>query len=154
MNPASQSSPASLLARDGGPTAARNDGSEDSRAACPGGETPRRPQAPPLLRPGGLLMFGGDLHRNRIARKAVRLGQRGCQGEGQDVVRAILPATLHPAVALRGDTRSSTRRSRRHLAVRSAIFMHTACPARTVQQSAHAGGSDDTVLTGTQGSAC
>jgi hypothetical protein len=26
------------------------------------------------------------------------------------------------------DTRSSTRRSRRHAAVRSAIFMHTACP--------------------------
>ena len=47
------------------------------------------------------------------------------------------------------DTRSSTRRSRRHAAVRSAIFMHTACPACTVQQSGHAGGSDDTVLTGT-----
>ena len=47
------------------------------------------------------------------------------------------------------DTRSSTRRSRRHLAVRSAIFMRTACPACAVQQSGHAGGSDDAVLTGT-----
>ena len=36
------------------------------------------------------------------------------------------------------DTRSSTRHSRRHRAVRSAIFMHSACPACSVQQSAGA----------------
>ena len=47
------------------------------------------------------------------------------------------------------ETRASTRRSRRHVAVRSAIFMRTACPACTVQQSGHDGGSDDAVLTGT-----
>src|SRR5260370_4930455 len=47
------------------------------------------------------------------------------------------------------DTRSSTRRSRRYVAVRSAIFMHTACPACTVQQSGHAGGVHGVVLTNT-----
>ena len=47
------------------------------------------------------------------------------------------------------DTRSSTRRSRRHAAIRSAIFMHTACPACTVQQSGHAGGVHGVVLTDT-----
>ena len=47
------------------------------------------------------------------------------------------------------DTRSSTRRSRCHAAVRSAIFMHTACPACTVQQSGHAGGVHSAVLTDT-----
>ena len=47
------------------------------------------------------------------------------------------------------DTRSSTRRSRRHAAVRSAIFMHTACPTCTVQQSGHAGGVHGVVLTDT-----
>jgi len=40
-------------------------------------------------------------------------------------------------------------RSRRHTAVRSAIFMHTACPACTVQQSGHAGGVHGVVLTDT-----
>jgi len=45
--------------------------------------------------------------------------------------------------------RSSTRRSRRHVAVRSAIFMRSACPACSVQQSRHAGGVHGVVLTGT-----
>ena len=45
------------------------------------------------------------------------------------------------------DTRSSTRRSRRHVALRSAIFMHSACPACSVQQSGHAGGVHGVVLT-------
>ena len=47
------------------------------------------------------------------------------------------------------NTRSSTRRSRRHVAVRSAIFMHTACPACTVQQDGHAGGVHGVVLANT-----
>jgi len=47
------------------------------------------------------------------------------------------------------DTRSSTRHSRRHLAVRSAIFMHSACPACSIQQSGHTGGVHGVVLTGT-----
>ncbi|MGZ4666259.1 MAG: hypothetical protein ACXV5Q_14820 [Frankiaceae bacterium] len=64
---------------------------------------------------------------------------------------------LHPAPAapdlprprLARDTRSTTRRSRRHVAARSAIFMHSACPACSVQQSGHAGGVHGVVLTGT-----
>src|SRR4029077_1047827 len=46
------------------------------------------------------------------------------------------------------DTRSTTR-SRRHVAVRSAVFMHSACPACSVQQGGHAGGVRGVVLTGT-----
>ena len=52
----------------------------------------------------------------------------------------------HPGHAATRDTRSSTRRSRRHVAVRSAIFVHSACSACGVQQSGPAGGVHGVVL--------
>jgi hypothetical protein len=60
-------------------------------------------------------------------------------------VSGPLPGAVHDLRA----ARSSTRRSRRHVAVRSAICMHSACPACSVQQSGHAGGVHGVVLTGT-----
>src|SRR5260370_351639 len=58
------------------------------------------------------------------------------------------PALSPRARALRPPDHAPTR-PRRASAIRSVILLHTACPACSVQQSGHAGGSDDAVLTGT-----
>lgn len=44
------------------------------------------------------------------------------------------PVQPAPAANAARDTRSSTRRTRRHVAVRSAIFMHSACPACSISK--------------------
>src|SRR6266496_2890442 len=74
-----------------------------------------------------------------------------CTREGESLTAAASARMDTPSARADASAqlRSRSACSRRHLAVRSAIFTHTACPACTVQQSGHAGGSDDTVLTGT-----
>jgi hypothetical protein len=108
------------------------------------GRPARRPQLTQrrvqLTEVGG----GHDLVHPR-GREPGRGGERGMDTPS---ARADASTQLRSrsACSSRHAARSSTRRSRRHTAVRSAIFMHTACPACTVQQSGHAGGSDDAVL--------
>ena len=93
------------------------------------------------------------LQRTQPCPSSTPPASRACRLPGDNPLYhpvSVSARRCHPGYAATRGTRSSTRRSRRHVAVRSAIFIHSACPACGVQQSGHAGGVHGVVLTGTR----